>query len=63
MYAQKHHVFITQGTHSNPIQSNPTQTSTNHSFAASLTSPIFNFGEYFFSTFSLWYWRKRKNSS
>ena len=22
MYAQKHHVFITQGTHANPIQSN-----------------------------------------
>lgn len=27
-----------------------------HSFAASLTSPIFNLGEYFFSTFSLWYY-------
>lgn len=28
----------------------------NHSLAASLTSPIFNLGEYFFSTDSLWYW-------
>lgn len=28
---------------------------TNHSLAASLTSPTFNLGVYFFSTFSLWY--------
>lgn len=29
----------------------------NHSLAASLTSPIFSLGEYFFNTDSLWYCR------
>lgn len=28
-----------------------------YNFAASLTSPIFNFGLYFFSTDSLWYYK------
>lgn len=35
----------------------------NHSFAASFTSPIFNLGEYFFNTPSLWYYNHQHQLS